>query len=208
MKLTARVLLPLACIVAFSATAEGAIVYNGSPSFQKTGDFFGTHNVLPSLTNGGGFYLIQNAAQAEEVVNFGPGESFTMPAQPTSSMLSSYSDSYFVFANVGDTITSTSFSTNQLSLNNGSGYYVGFKVTDVDNGSAVYKGWFQVTVSGVGTLGTVSFTLNEYAYDDTGASILVGNTGLIPEASTYSLAAGGLALAGVLVRRRRTSKQA
>ncbi len=44
--------------------AAAGIVYNGSPGFSQTGDFFGTYNMLPNPSpNEGGFFLIQNAVQ-------------------------------------------------------------------------------------------------------------------------------------------------
>ena len=193
--------------MAFSATAEAAIVYNESPSFQQTGDFFGKYHILPSLDYGGGFLLVQQVGQPETVIDNGGGDPITFPSSPSFSELYN-SDSEIVLANLGDTISSASFFDGKVSLNNdGSGYYIGFRGTDSDTGS-VYNGWFEVTVSGVGTLDdTVSFTLESYAYDDTGASIVVGNTGVIPEPSTYGLLFGGFTLA-VVAMRRRTSKQA
>jgi hypothetical protein len=62
-----------------------------------------------------------------------------------------------------------------------------------------------VTASGIDTLSTVSFTLNEWAYDNTGASIRVGQVSAVPEPSTYAMAIAGLACGGwQAFRRRRT----
>jgi hypothetical protein len=161
---------------------------------------------LPSLDFGGGFLLVQQAGQPETVIDNGGGDPIIFASRPSFSDLFT-SDSEFVLANLGDTISSASFFDEKLSLNNGSGYYIGFRGTDSDTGS-VYNGWFKVTVSGVGTSDdTVSFTLDSYAYDDTGASIVVGNTGVstVPEPSTYGLLFGGFTLA-VVAMRRRTSK--
>jgi hypothetical protein len=214
MNLSARILMPLACIAAFSATAGGAVIYNASPNFQRTGFAFDAYNIFPSQNlHPGGLYLTQQGSMSE--MDYGD---FIMPAQPAYSLLSSssgHSNSFFVMANLGDTITSTSPNLRQLLLVNGNEYYIGFKVTSVDDASAVYKGWFQVTVSGVGNFDdNISFTLNKYAYDNTGASIIAGSTVAIPEVSTSavpeaSTSLGLLALgAGGILTRRRSKRAA
>jgi len=183
--------------------AAAGIVYNGSPGFSRTGDFFGTYNMLPNPSpNEGGFYLIQNAVQPGPPQPFPP---FTPgPDQPTSSMLSSYSDSHFSFATFDQVVNSSLISPSNtgIGLVNGS-YYVAFDVEDQANANAVYYGWMNVTASGINTLSTVTFTLNEWAYDNTGASIRVGQVSAVPEPSTCVMALAGLACGGYsLVRRR------
>jgi hypothetical protein len=184
--------------------ATAGIVYNGSPGFSQTGSFFGTYNMLPNPSpNEGGFFLIQNAVQPgppQPFPPFNPG-----PDQPTSSRLSSFSDSHFSFAAFDQVVNSSLISPSNtgIDLVNGS-YYVAFDVVDQANANAVYYGWMNVTASGINTLSTVTFTLNEWAYDNTGASIRVGQVSAVPEPSTYAMPLAGIACGGYsLVRRRR-----
>ncbi len=206
-----RVLTAIAALVAGAGVlslgneATAGIVYNGSPGFSQTGSFFGTYNMLPNPSpNEGGFFLIQNAVQPGPPQPFPP---FTPgPSQPTSASLSSYSDSHFSFAAFDQVVNSSLISPSNtgIGLVNGS-YYVAFDVVDQANANAVYYGWMNVTASGIDTLSTVSFTLNEWAYDNTGASIRVGQVSAVPEPSTYAMAIAGLACGGwQAFRRRRT----
>jgi hypothetical protein len=186
--------------------ATAGIVYNGSPGFSQTDSFFGTYNMLPNPSpNEGGFFLIQNAVQPGfpgEPPFFEPG-----PDQPTSSGLSSYSDSHFSFAAFDQVVNSSLISPSNTGINlvNGS-YYVAFDVMDQANANAVYYGWMNVTASGINTLSTVTFTLNEWAYDNTGASIRVGQVSAVPEPSTCAMALAGLACGGSVVFRRRRAR--
>ena len=186
--------------------ATAGIVHNGSPGFSKTGDFFGTHNMLPNPSpNEGGFFLIQNAVQPGypgDPPDYTPG-----PDLPTSSMLSSYSDSHFSFAAFDQVVNSSLISPSNtgIGLVNGS-YYVAFDVKDQANANAVYYGWMNVTASGIDTLSTVTFTLNEWAYDNTGASIKVGQVSAVPEPSTCAMALAGLACGGYSLFRRRLAR--
>jgi len=186
--------------------AAAGIVYNGSPGFSRTGDFFGTYNMLPNPSpNEGGFFLLQNAVQPGppgEPPFFEPG-----PDQPTSSSLSSYSNSHFSFATFDQVVNSSLISPSNtgIGLVNGS-YYVAFDVEDQANANAVYYGWMNVTASGINTLSTVTFTLNEWAYDNTGASIRVGQVSAVPEPSTCVMALAGLACGGYSLFRRRHAR--
>jgi len=208
-----RVLTAIAALIAGAGVlslgngATAGIVYNGSPGFSQTDSFFGTYNMLPNPpSTEGGFYLIQDAAQPEEPSRppfFFPPR----PAQPTSSRLSSYSDSHFSFAAFDQVVNSSLISPSNTGINNVNGsYYVAFDVVDQANANAVYYGWMNVTASGIDTLSTVTFTLNEWAYDNTGASIRVGQVSAVPEPSTYAMAIAGLACGGWQVFRRRRTR--
>ena len=190
-------------VLSLGNEATAGIVHNGSPGFSKTGSFFGTHNMLPNPSpNEGGFFLMQNAMLP---VRPGFPPFFTpIPAQPTSSRLSSYSDSHFSFAAFDQVVNSSLISPSNTGINlvNGS-YYVAFDVKDQANANAVYYGWMNVTASGINTLSTVTFTLNEWAYDNTGASIKVGQVSAVPEPATYAMALAGLACGGWQMWRRR-----
>ncbi len=195
-------LLAGAGVLSLGNEATAGIVYNGSPGFSQTGSFFGTYNMLPnSSPNEGGFFLIQNAMQPGGPEPFPPFE--PRPDQPTSSRLSSYSDSHFSFAAFDQVVNASLISPSNTGINlvNGS-YYVAFDVVDQANANAVYYGWMNVTASGINTLSTVTFTLNEWAYDNTGASIRVGQVSAVPEPSTYAIALAGVACGGFSIWRR------
>lgn len=79
--------------------------------------------------------------------------------------------------------------------NRGDDAYVGFKFNP--SGSLVLYGWGHLVRS---STGTDTVTLTQYAYDNTGAAILTGATGLtpVPEPADFAFAGGVglLALAG------------
>jgi len=78
--------------------------------------------------------------------------------------------------------------------------FVGFRFND---GTNDLFGWAKFAVTGPGTLAGI--TIFEWAYEDSGAPIQVGDTGAIPEPS--SLAMWALGVAGLAAwRRRRRSK--
>ena len=95
------------------------------------------------------------------------------------------SDSFLNFPTV------TSFSAPQLPFVNGQ-QLIGFRFRD---GITDLFGWADVTV------GPQSLTISEWAYDDTGASIVKG---AIPEPSSMALLAAGAAGFGLYRRRRET----
>ena len=213
MKKTLLMLALMAGITSFAQNAQAELIYNSSPGFSQSGNFDGTYNILGNPNpNGGGFNLIQSPPvyypSFDSPSPFDPG--FTMPSF---SILSSYSDSHFSFASLNDVVNASLVpsSNTQIYLNNGT-YYIAFDVEDQSNRNAVYYGWMNVTVVGAQADSydpLVTFTLNEYAYDNTGASVLVGQTAAapIPEPGTWAamaIFAGGAAYAGW--RRRNNAK--
>jgi hypothetical protein len=196
----------MAGVLSLENDVVAGIIHNGNPGFSQTDDFFGTYNMLPTASpNEGGFFLIQNAAQPgqpQPFPPFNPG-----PDQPTSSRLSSYSDSHFSFAAFDQVVNSSLISPSATGIDLIDGtYYVAFDVKDQANANAVYYGWLNLTASGINTMNTVTFTLNEWAYDNTGASIKVGQVSAVPEPSTYAMALAGLACGGSVVFRRRRAR--
>jgi len=213
----------------FAGTAMAAIVYNSNPNFVQNGNYFSTYNMLGNPSPyGAGFYLIQSAAQQAQNYGgygggydpygpgygggydpYGPGYGggYSTPAQPASSRLSAFSNSFFEFSTLGEVIDASPSTPNQLALSNGE-QYVGFNLIDQLNNNSVYYGWMSVTVSGVNTMDNVQFALNAYAYDDSGSSIKVGQTSAaqnsaVPEPSTYALF--GMGALALFARRRKVA---
>ena len=203
MKKTLLMLALVAGITSFAQNATAAIVYNPSPGFSQSGGFFGTYNMLGNPDpNGGGFYLLQNAV-------------FVMPPDPpfddgftqeSSSRLSSYSDSHFIVALVDQIVDASLVPSSNTGIDLSDGTrYVAFDVKDQSNSNAVYYGWMNVTVVGANTTSTdpnVRFTLNSYAYDNTGGSIPVG---AVPEPSTYALLGIGAMGLLMVLRKKKTA---
>jgi hypothetical protein len=192
----------VAGVLSVANDAAADIIHNGSPSFSQTDDFFGTYSFLPNADpNGGGFFLIQNAA-VPGYYDFDEDE--FVDDQFAYSFLSSFSESHFSFAAFDDVVDSSlvpSINTGLAPINGT--YYVAFDVQDALNGNAVYYGWMNVTASGIDTMDPIVFTLNEWAYDDTGATIKVGQVSAVPEPSTYCMALAGAAYGYSLFRRRK-----
>ena len=174
----------LAAFASGAQTASAALIVNTAPNFSQTGDYFATYKILSNPDpNGAGFYLIQVAARPAMPPLYPGG--FGFPAQPASSKLSAFSNSGFKSAAYNDLVdASYSFPGNQLTLADGVQQYVAFNLIDQLNSNSVYYGWMNVTVSGVGTMGAVQFTLNSWAYENTGAAVRVGQ---IPSGSSSSV---------------------
>jgi hypothetical protein len=88
-------------------------------------------------------------------------------------------------------------------ITSGASTYIGFQFKP--SGTMLY-GWANVTLTDGGSFGT--FVINEWAYDDTGASIQTGATSAVPEPATYAAGLGLLALGAAGLRRWRKQKNA
>ena len=215
MKKTLLMLALMAGITSFAQNATAALIYNATPGFARSGNVSSEqYNILPNPSStGGGFTLLQQAAFSFPSP-FGPPMFI-----PSRSNLSSYGDSHFKIASFNDVVNASYMTSyfDSSDLSNGTEYYIAFDVKDRSNSNAVYYGWMNVTVSGANTIAAnppVSFILNSYAYDNTGASILVGQTvgaAPIPEPGTWAamaIFAGGAAYAGWRRRRAESLDQA
>jgi len=208
MKKTLLMLALVAGITSFAQNAQAALIYNSSPGFSQSGNFDGLYNILGNPNpNGGGFSLNQDPPF---VIPPDPPD-FPGFIRPSFSELTSYSDSHFSFASLNEVVNASLVpsSNTRIILNDGT-YYVAFDVKDQSNSNAVYYGWMNVTVVGANTTSTVPavrFTLNSYAYDNTGGSILVGQTSAgpaaVPEPGTWAAAALLVGGAGLMRWRKR-----
>ena len=91
---------------------------------------------------------------------------------------------------------------NTASISSGVSTYIGFQFNP--SGTVLF-GWANVTLTEGGSYGT--FVINEWAYDDTGASIQTGATSAVPEPATYAAGLGLLALGAAGLRRWRQRKR-
>lgn len=81
--------------------------------------------------------------------------------------------------------------------------YLGFEMSD--GGSGVYYGWFDISVSRNGLqrgVSKITMTIHGWAYDDTGGSILAGQTTATAVPGGAGLAALAFGAAGLRGRRR------
>jgi hypothetical protein len=194
----------------FAAAEAGAATIYGTPGAGPDASFFLT---LDNAASGRvDLYLQVSGMSGMVSLGFGPhntaGDSTvqlvaTSPmsmgmAQPDQAMLDPL--------DIGDTVNGAlgfsgpygHFKYDSLSNPNwapGTSRYAGFQF-ELD-GSDVY-GWMQIDYSSTGD----TFTVSEWAYDDTGAGIEIG--ALIPEPSTALLLALGLAGLGLCAARKRS----
>jgi MYXO-CTERM domain-containing protein len=90
---------------------------------------------------------------------------------------------------------------NVTNISSGTPTFIGFSFKPT---GTTYYGWAQVTLTEGERFGT--FTINQWAYENTGASILTGQTSAVPEPSAYALGVGALALGAAGLRRRRRTR--
>ncbi len=177
--LSPRLLRPLAAGLAFTSAGSlsASVVYNNTPVGGGTGPI--TYDFAVDPVND--FTLNIDSTNNFKPVGITP---LTGAALTPESALND---------EIG---SSSSFSGGFVSVQDGQHYY-GFSLTD---GSTVY-GWMSVTRSGADT--TLTGTVTEWAYETSGASILVGQTSAIPEPATTAAAAALLAGSAAVWKRRR-----
>ena len=107
------------------------------------------------------------------------------------------------FDNSFDSILYSGSLANVANITSGVSTYIGFRFNP--SGTELF-GWANVTLTNGNGFGT--FVINEWAYDDTGASIQTGQTSAVPEPATYAAGLGLLALGAAGLRRWRKQKKA
>jgi hypothetical protein len=108
--------------------------------------------------------------------------------------------------------TSVAFESGRIRMSggfvSGESALVGFRFTLLPGSTTLY-GWANITATnGDSDDDYGTFTINHWAYDDTGASILAGQTeaAAVPEPAAYAAGLGGLALGAAALRRRRQKR--
>jgi hypothetical protein len=172
---TAKLVAGGAIATASSQTLNAAmVVWDGTP-FTLTGD---ANDNIPIQ----GYNSILNVQTAAKN---------TSTKTNASATLIGLGGAGLAFEDSGNTVDATTGFSSSLSLVDGEHYY-GFSLP---NGDTPLYGWLSATTANLnGTSSMPTFTLTGYAYDDTGAAIVIPE----PSAMTMALLAGS----AVLWRRR------
>lgn len=122
---------------------------------------------------------------------------------PSPETISANSKSFF---DLGFVIQSGEFD-NVIGFTSGERGYMGFRYKSATSSDTMLYGWAAVTFT---TGESASFTLHEWAYDNSGASIQVGQTAAsaIPEPANVAVGLGALALGAAGLMRWRKRKAA
>jgi hypothetical protein len=196
--------------LAAPAVADAAIIYSGPISLNIPSTTAGIYlNVVTGVSAttpagapgwdinpwGSGSFFVYSAASGGVVSGFAGGTSTTLVDNlPLSTLIDASSPNYGT-SNSVETTGSTAF------LLNSSSNYAGFRFLNEVTGVTNY-GWIEFSLSTA--FNSQPRTVVAYAYDDSGAGILVG---AVPEPSTFALF--GVMAAGALgVREWRKRKAA
>lgn len=184
-KTQSYLLRPLAAGLAFSSAGalSAAIVHNDTP-------VNGSHTF--AVDPGDDFQFQVNPGIAPNPWKFPSGFGSSISLTPINGALLTSSALAFG-AEVGE---SSSFTSNTASDYIGGTHYYGFSLT---GGTTLY-GWMSLTHN-YGT-GNGTGSVNAWAYDTTGAAIMVGQTTAIPEPSSAAVAAALIAGSAAMLRRR------
>ena len=181
----------------------------GTAEFNlSTFSFFGSFSMSinnAAVSNGANF-VIGAGGTTDDILNLGPvsGGGSRADIGPTLAPAYAFGGSSYFNRNllyVTASLGNATFDSNAIGFTDGVAGFIGFKFVN-DTTLQTNYGWASLTID----LGNPSLSINEWAYDNMGNPIHVGDTGRIPEPSGL----GGLALlalgaAGVR-RRKQQSK--
>jgi len=196
-----RPLVVVAATASALMTSQGAVVYSGAQNISTTASGFpaDTEAVNIDGQSGSEFSLSSmfSKASRHNLNSFSADFDFVSSVDSTSDLMAKLNssvsvDSGSLFSSVGNpnVITRISngitFTSTTGNWSTGSTGYFGFRFNP--SGSQSLYGWGQLSISANGD----TMTLVDYAYDNSGASILTGATTAVPEPSVSLLGLMGL----------------
>lgn len=203
-----------ACALATAPKAEAAIVYSGALNDTVTASGIGSYFNLTTFAFGASYTAVNGGNTAAPALNlWGTASSYAYlyPSSTTVNRFEANAAGATLELSGGTAIgpastygTTRTGPTGGIITNGGwtantTGYF-GIKFLDPTTGLTDY-GWVYATMSG--TPSTTPSVILGAAYDNTGAGILAGQTGAVPEPGTLGLLAAGALGAGALAWRRR-----
>ena len=194
----------------FSATADAAVIYSGVQNLSSdnvvdinsdgTNDFAFTISSFNGFSTYAGAYL--NPLAGAEFIKTGAFDVKKLASGSSISAGANFLDvegafRYVVIDSVGDVFEEADWQ-GAVAPNTTSGF-AGVKIND--NGTDIF-GWLRFSVENSPLDGTpVKVTLIDWAYEDTGAAILAGQTSAVPLPGSLGLLAMGAS--GIAAFRRR-----
>ncbi|MGC4017344.1 MAG: PEP-CTERM sorting domain-containing protein [Luteolibacter sp.] len=194
--------LALVALFAAAAPSQAAIVYSGLRDIAITTTFDGVYLDVDAGTTSG------TESTGWDINPFFGGEGIAnspdfQPARTTIAL-----DAPILNATFGSTVDGSlnflsDYGGSDSHIGSGSNQfasgtegYIAFKFTPNDD-SGTFYGWMRVSLSNDGSTGLI----RDWAYDNSGSSIIVGSITAVPEPSGFALL--GLGAAGLLRRRRK-----
>ena len=195
---------PLAAVAATASalmTSQGAVIYSGLQNVSTTASSVSFSRVAVNVDDdlGSEFSLASSFSKTSRhtLDTFSADFDFVSSVNSTSDLMAKFdssvsvgSDSLFSSAGNPNVITRNfngiTFTTTTGNWSTGSTGYFGFRFNP--SGSQTLYGWGQVSISADGN----TMTLVDYAYDNSGTSILTGATAAVPEPSVSLLGLMGL----------------
>lgn len=184
-----RPLVAVAATASALMTSQGAVIYSGAVNVStlSTGGTYELPNLSAVNIDGVSapeFNLSSYSTKGSNHIldTFSEGFDFVSSVDSFSSYLANFNSSQSVgsgslFSGEGNAFVN-GFGSNWDAASTG---YFGFRFNP--SGSQTLYGWGQLSISGDGN----TMTLVDYAYENSGASILTGETAAVPEPSSVSV---------------------